>query len=73
MSKRDAHIERIHIYAMTTQTLVALIVILFVFAAFVEMEEQVKWAMAVSMIILMIPSFIFGRKWLKAIDQLDDL
>ncbi|HIP15397.1 MAG TPA: hypothetical protein EYG74_07905 [Sulfurimonas autotrophica] len=73
MSKRDAHIERIHTYAMMTQTLVALIVILFVFAAFVEMEEQMKWAMAVSMIILMIPAFIFGRKWLKAIDQLDDL
>lgn len=72
MSKREAHIERIHTYAMMTQTLVALIVILFVFAAFVEMEEQVKWVMAVSMIILMIPAFIFGRKWLKAIDQLDD-
>ena len=73
MSKRDAHIERIHTYAMMTQTLVALIVILFVFAAFVEMEEQLKWVMAVSMIILMIPAFIFGRKWLKTIDQFDDL
>ena len=73
MSKRDAQIERIHTYAMMTQALGTLVVMLFVFTAFVETEEQVKWVMAVIMIILMIPAFIFGRKWFKAIDQLDEL
>ena len=73
MSKRDAHIERIHTYAMMTQALGTLIVMMLLFTAFVEMEEQMKWVMAVIMLILMIPAFIFGRKWFKAIDQLDEL